>query len=243
MVNHLGTRDLLTAARQHCTRLERFVYVSSLTAVGPRIGAHEVTETTAYHPVSHYGRSKMLAEMEVLAASSKLPVTIVRPSAVYGPRDRDFFRYFKMIRTGIEPLLGSGHHQLNLVYVEDLVRGILRAGEHPAGEGEVFFIGGENFSTADICKRIAIAMQRHPFVVNLPEEIIYIIGALGEATGRLLRRQVFFNVQKVREAIQDAWTCSIDKARTLIGFEPGVSIDCGMAATYSWYRENGWIRG
>jgi len=240
-VNHLGTRALLRACERHCFRLQRLVYVSSLTAVGPRLGADEVTETTHYHPVSHYGRSKMLAEIEVLDAAGSMPVTIVRPSAVYGPRDRDFFRYFKMIRTGIEPLLGSGHHQLNLVYVEDLVRGIIQAGEHPSGNGEVFFIGGENFSTEMICRRIAEAMKKRPLVFHLPESIIYVVGAAGEAAGRLLRRQVFFNVQKVREAVQDAWTCSIEKARGRIGFEPHYSISDGMAVTYEWYRENGWL--
>ncbi len=240
-VNHLGTRRLLGICERHCTKLQRFVYVSSLTAVGPRLGVDEVTETTHYHPVSHYGRSKMLAEIEVLDAADRVPVTIVRPSAVYGPRDRDFFRYFKMIRTGIEPLLGSGRHQLNLVYVEDLVRGIIQAGEHPSGAGEVFFIGGENISTEMICRMIAQAMKKNPLVFHLPEGIIYIVGAAGEAVGRLLRRQVFFNVQKVREAVQEAWTCSIDKARSRIGFEPRHSISDGMAVTYDWYRSEGWL--
>lgn len=240
-VNHLGTKALINACIAHCRSLRRFVFVSSLTAVGPRIGPDEVTETTRYHPVSHYGRSKMLAEIEVLEAKATLPVTIVRPSAVYGPRDRDLFRYFKMIRTGIEPLLGSGAHQLNLVHVQDLVRGILTAGEHPDGEGEVFFIGGENLSTADICTRIAEAMRKKPLVFHLPEKLIYVVGALGEATGRILRRQVFFNVQKVREAVQDAWTCSIDKARSRIGWEPRMSISNGMSATYAWYLENEWL--
>ncbi|MCB2203512.1 NAD-dependent epimerase/dehydratase family protein [bacterium] len=241
MVNHLGTRDLLDACAEHCRALRRFVYVSSLTAVGPRNGAGEITEQSPYHPVSHYGRSKMMAEIEVMERRNEIPVTIVRPSAVYGPRDRDLFRYFKMIRTGIEPLLGSGAHQLNLVHVRDLVDGIIRAAEHPAAEGEAFFIGGENYSTAGLCRHIARAMQRRPFVFHLPEFLIYVVGAAGEATGRLLRRQVFFNVQKVREAVQEAWTCSIDKARERIGFEPRVTLDAGMRMTYDWYLEHQWL--
>jgi len=74
-VNHLGTRALLRACERHCPRLQHFVYVSSLTAVGPRLGADEVTETTRYHPVSHYGRSKMLAEIDVMDAADSMPVT------------------------------------------------------------------------------------------------------------------------------------------------------------------------
>ena len=241
IVNHLGTRDLLRACAENCRALKRFVYVSSLTAVGPRIGDLEVTEQSSYHPVSHYGRSKMMAEMEVMEFADRIPVTIVRPSAVYGPRDRDLFRYFKMIRTGIEPLLGSGAHQLNLIHVQDLVDGMIRAAEHPDGEGEAFFIGGENYSTAGLCQHIAHAMHKKPLVFHLPEFLIYVIGALGEATGRLLRIPVFFNVQKVREAVQEAWTCSIDKARDRIGFTPQVRISEGMSMTYDWYRQNDWL--
>ena len=143
--------------------------------------------------------------------------------------------------TDLQYRLVERAHQLNLVHVQDLVCGILAAGEHQDGEGEVFFIGGENLSTADICARIAEAMRKKPLVFHLPEKLIYVVGALGEATGRLLRRQVFFNVQKVREAVQDAWTCSIDKARDRIGWQPRMSISSGMSATYAWYLENKWL--
>jgi dihydroflavonol-4-reductase len=240
--NHLATRELLHACRRHAVRLRRFVYVSSLTAVGPRRGIQELTEAAGFHPVSHYGRSKMLAEIEVMSAGVHLPVTIVRPSAVYGPRDRDLYRYFKMIRSNIELLLGSGSHLLNLVHVDDVVQGILLAAEHPAAEGEAFFIGSEeNYRTDEICGAIAEAMHKRPLVLHLPESLIYLVGYSGEALGRLARREVFFNAQKVREAIQEAWTCSIGKARGRIGYAPAVALAEGMAGTFAWYRAHKWL--
>lgn len=240
--NHLMTRDLLCACRRHGAQLRRFVYVSSLTAVGPRAGSEEVTEATGFHPVSHYGRSKMLAEIEVMDASAYLPVTIVRPSAVYGPRDRDLFRYFKMIRSGIELLLGPGTQLLNLVHVDDLVRAILRASEHRDAVNETFFIGSdENYPTDAICGAIAEAMQKKPLIFHLPESTIYSVGYAGEAIGGLARRQVFFNAQKVQVAIQKAWTCSTLKTRQRIGYVPAVSLAAGMASIYAWYRRNRWL--
>lgn len=91
--NHLATRRLLELCLQYCPGLERFLYVSSLAAVGPALNSEPVEETTPYHPVSHYCRSKMQGEMEVLQVHDRLPVTIVRPSAVYGPRERDMYEY------------------------------------------------------------------------------------------------------------------------------------------------------
>ena len=240
--NHLVTRDLLRACRLHAKRLRRFVYVSSLTAMGPRRNGTEVTEDTGFHPVSHYGRSKMLAEIAVMEAGVHLPVTVVRPSAVYGPRDRDLYRYFKMIRGNLELLLGSGSHLLNLVHVDDVVQGIIRAAEHPDAEGEAFLIGSaENYRTDAICDAIAVAMHKKPLVFHLPESLIYLVGYSGEALGRLARRQVFFNAQKVREAVQEAWTCSIAKARERIGYIPQVPLPDGVAGTFDWYREQRWL--
>lgn len=240
--NHLVTRDLLEACRRHAPKLRRFVYVSSLTAMGPRRGVEEITENSGFHPVSHYGRSKMLAEIEVQRAGAYMPVSIVRPSAVYGPRDRDLFRYFKMIRSNLQLLLGSGEQMLNLVHVDDVVQGIIRAAEHPAAEGEAFLIGsGDNYRTDDICGAIAKAMDKRPLVLHLPEALIYIVGYGGEAVGRLARRQVFFNAQKVHEAVQRAWTCSIGKARDRIGYAPAVPLGEGMASTLDWYRAQKWL--
>lgn len=242
LANHLVTRDLLHACIRHGGNIERFVYVSSLTAVGPRRGVESVTETTGYHPVSHYGRSKMLAEIEVMNASAHLPVTIVRPSAVYGPRDRDLYRYFKMIRSGVELLLGSGSQMLNLVHVDDLVNGIVLAATNPAGANETFFIGSEvDYRTDEICTSIAEAMNRRPLVLHLPVGLIYLTGLLGECAGRVARREVFFNVQKVREAVQRAWSCSISKAESKLGYRQRISLETGTSMTFRWYAGNGWL--
>ena len=239
--NHLATMDLLRNCERHCRSLQRLVYVSSLTAVGPRTGRDEVDERTPYHPVSHYGRSKMLAELEVLDAARKLPVSIVRPSAIYGPRDRDLFRYFSIIRRGLQPLMGEAGHEVNLVHVDDVVRGILCAADHPAAIGEVFNIGNGNYTNEEICGAIAAAEGRQPLIFYLPETLAFLTGLAGECCGKLTRRQVFLNAQKIREVVQKSWTCTIEKARNMIGYRPQVALTPGIHMTYAWYVEKGWL--
>jgi dihydroflavonol-4-reductase len=240
--NHLSTERLLRICRRHARQLQRFVYVSSLTALGPRCNGEEVTERSPYHPVSHYGRSKMLAELAVRAAAHDLPVTIVRPSGVYGPRDRDLYRYFTMIGRGLEALPGTGAHEVNFVHVHDVVDGIVRATLSADAVGDDYIIGSDrNVPTHAICDAIAHAMHRHPLVLRVPNALVYAVGATGEFCGRLIGRAVFLNRQKVRETVQEAWTCSIEKARRVLGFEPMVSLDEGIAQTLAWYRGNGWL--
>ncbi|MGD0498932.1 MAG: NAD-dependent epimerase/dehydratase family protein [Bryobacteraceae bacterium] len=240
--NHLATRRLLELCLRHGPRLQRFLYVSSLAAVGPAFHGQPVDETTPYHPVSHYGRSKMRGEMEVLQVRDRLPITIVRPSAVYGPRERDMYEYIKLIAHGIQPLIGFRRKLLNLVHSADLVEGILLAAASPRAIGETYFLGSaESYTTEEIGEAVANVVHSHPLRIHVPHLMVYGIGALAQAAGAALHRQVFFNLQKARESVQPAWTCSVQKARSHLGFQPRLSLNEGMRITYRWYLENGWL--
>lgn len=240
--NYCATKRFMEVCVSHCRNLKRLVYVSSLAAVGPSLDGQPTTEETPYHPVSHYGKSKMLGEGEVLKASGRLPVTIVRPSAVYGPRERDMYEYMRMIIRGIQPLIGFRQKFLNLIHSDDLVRGILLAADHPRAEGETYFLGSEvSYTTADIGKAIALAVQKSPVCFHVPHTLVYVIGALSELVGRMTGKQIFFNLQKARESVQPAWICSVKKAKEHLGFRQEVGLEEGMAQTYRWYRENGWL--
>jgi dihydroflavonol-4-reductase len=236
------TRNFLQACVKYGRKVRRFVYVSSLTAVGPSQDGQPVDESTEPHPVSDYGRSKMMAEKVINENHDHLPVTIVRPSAVYGPRDRDMYTYFQLISHGVHPIIGFQRKQLNLIFVEDLVQGIILAGEHPAAENDTFFLGScRGYSNEQIGEAIANVIRIQPLQFHLPHALIYGVGAIAEFLGKLSRRQVFFNLQKAREAVQNVWDCSIDKACHKLGFIPGVSLADGMQTTYDWYLKNKWL--
>lgn len=129
--NHLATKNLLATVLEHRPGLGRFVHVSSQAAVGPSSPGSPIDEATPFHPITTYGRSKMEAEKECLRLADRLPITIVRPPAVYGPRDKDVFEFFNTMSKGLQPMVGFGEKVVSLIHVRDLVDGIVLAGGIP----------------------------------------------------------------------------------------------------------------
>jgi nucleoside-diphosphate-sugar epimerase len=240
--NHLATKRFVEICARMAPSLERFVYVSSQTAAGPSVTGDTLTEDAPCRPVSHYGRSKLLAEGAVRDAAGTLRTTIVRPTAVYGPRDRELLEYFKLIKHGVHVMVGRGRKVMNFIHVDDLVDGILLAGEHPRAVGETYFLGSEeSYSTEAIGDAIARALRKTPLRVHLPHAAVYMIGAISELTARIEGKRVLFNIQKVRESTQDAWICSVAKARSQMGFRAKVEFADGVESTYRWYKEHRWL--
>ena len=240
--NHRSTRHLVDACLRYRPDLRRFVHVSSLTVVGPRLSEEEVTENTPCNPISHYGRSKWLGEQEVQRLTGIIPYTILRPSAVYGPRDRDLYTYFRIIRRGIEPRIGFGDKQLNLIHVLDLVEGIILAATHESARDQIFLLGDErNYSTHAVCDAIARAEARRPMAITLPHALVFLLGGLCGLNGKVCGIETLFNVQKARELTRKAWTCSVSKAQSRIGFRPRIPLVEGIDGTHAWYRSMGWL--
>ena len=240
--NHAATKRLIELCSEMCGNLKRFVYVSSLAAVGPSAENIPVDETSAYHPVSDYGRSKMLGELEVLKFSDKLPITIVRPSAVYGPRERDMYMYMKSIKRGILMLIGFNQKYLNLIYVDDLIEGIILASASDQAINQIYFLGSEvSYPNEEIGRTIAEVIHRNPLGLHVPHCMVYCICAVEELIGKIFGNQVFLNLQKARELTQTAWNCSIEKAKRELGFNPKTSLYDGFTYTFQWYKQMGWL--
>jgi nucleoside-diphosphate-sugar epimerase len=240
--NYLATKQLIEFCANSRQKIKRFIYVSSLTAVGPSLTGIEVDETTPYHPVSDYGMSKMMAEYEILKYRSKIPISIVRPSAVYGPRERDMYMYMKSIKHGIQLLIGFNKKYLNLIYVDDLVEGIITAAENIKAEDEIYFLGSEiSYPNEDIGNTIAEILNKNPLNFHLPHSMVFGICGLEELFGKICNKQMYLNTQKARELIQNNWTCSIEKAKTQLGFNPHISLYEGFLNTFTWYKKMGWL--
>ena len=240
--NTIATEHLLEAVCIHRPGLKRFLYVSSLSAVGPSPDGLPISEDAPYHPVSAYGKSKCLAEQAVIRAGRTLPVTIVRPSAVYGPRERDMFDYMRTISHGLQPLIGFRKKYVNLVHVDDRVDGIIEASEHPKAAGQIYFLGSERaYDEKEVGEAIAKTLQRHPLRVHVPHAVAYLVGAAGELSGRALGRDIFMSIQKVREVVQNAWSCNVNKAMSELGFHQHISLADGMRTTNQWYVNSGWL--
>lgn len=240
--NYCATKRFVDVCASRCANLKRFLYVSSLSAIGPSLNGLPVNESTPYRPVSHYGKSKMLAELEVLRAANRLPVTIVRPSLVYGPRERDMLDYIRMIKHGVELLIGLREKLFSLIYCDDLVQGIRLAVESARGIGKAYFVGSEEICTgSDLGATIARVVAAHPLKIRLPHALVYCVGAAAVAVAKITRRQMFFTLEKAKESTQPAWTCSVDNAIADFGFHQNIGLEEGMRRSYAWYLENKWL--
>lgn len=240
--NHTATRRLLEAALNTGASIRRFIHISSQAAVGPSTGEKPVDETTPFHPITTYGRSKMEAEKECLRVMDRLPVTIVRPPAVYGPRDRDVFEFFNTMNKGLHPLIGFGKKEVSLIHVSDLVDGIILAGESEQAVGQTYFISSERYySWLEVGEVTAGVMGKKSARVRIPEWVVYCIAAVAQAGAVFSTKPALINFEKARDIVQDAWTCDIAKAKRELGFTEKMTLEDGIRQTVRWYRDQGWL--
>ncbi len=238
--NVTTTAALLEASRM--AGVKRFCLISSLTAVGPNPDGRPVSEQTICNPSTAYGRSKRQAELLVMEASGDMEVTILRPPAVYGPRDRDIFEFFKWASRGLKPVLGRSNAHLSIIHVRDLANAIAQCAFHPAAAGEVFFVADPvEYSYDDIFRFLAAAARRTLHTVTIPLSLLRAAASCSEMVSRLLPQPLPLNREKLRDLLQPYWTCSPSHLETCTGFRTSIAGDRGFQETYRWYEQNGWL--
>lgn len=234
--NTKGTENLIKAVAEKNPKIRRFVYLSSLAAAGPSNNGSPLREDAEPWPVSSYGKSKLEGEKAVLNYKDLIPITILRPSAVYGPRDKDLFVFFKMLKKGIFPYWGKCYY--SLLYVDDLVQGIILAAENKKAEGEIYFLSDSKlYTNEEIVKAISSALGTKAIRLRVPKCIMPFFAYIGER----IRRQGVINRDKMNELSHSHWICDIQKAREELGFIPKVGIKEGMKWTADWYRIHRWL--
>lgn len=241
-VNHQGTEALLAQALKRRDQIKRFVYISSLAAVGPARDGIPVDEDTAPAPITSYGRSKLMGEEAVRVVSDLLPVTIVRPPAVYGPRDYGIFEFFKAIKGGMFPMVGRRDKRLSLIHARDLVDGIILAGESESSLGRTYFISSEDdYSMRAVADLIAALMRKRLRTFTIPRAVAYGVALSAEAAAALMGKPPVINRDKVTDLSQTGWTCSIERAKSELGYAPRIPLEEGLRETIVWYQNEGWL--
>ena len=227
-----GNRDL--AVRVHeASRAGRFLHVSTLAVQGPMA---DCDETTPCRPISLYGRSKWEGEQAVWARRGRLPVTVIRPPVVYGPRDMGLVDLYRAVARGIRPLIG-GPKRISLVHVADLVDGMIRAAESPKGADEVFYLANpQTWLIADLLKVIERGLGTSAVPLPVPDRVVRLLGAWVEDGAKLLGKRTLFGRDKAMEMTQPYWCCSPAKAQGVLGWQPRVGVEEGMADTLAWFR-------
>ena len=233
------------AAQRKGGPLERVVLVSSQAAAGPARSLDAPRdESQADEPIEEYGRSKLEAERVVASRGDTIPFTIVRPSAVYGPRDRDFLTIFKQARRGVGLYPASRDRFISLIHVRDVVRGLIAAARSPTATGRTYFLTAEPaVSWRDVYRAAGDAMGRKISEFNIPQALVDAAGVLGDVHAWLTGTPSLVTRQKVALSRADYWVCSGARAERDFGFRAGIGLREGMGETYRWYVEHGWLDG
>lgn len=238
--NRDGTANLLRAA-EAAGNVGRFVLVSSMAAGGPSRKGRPRQPDDPANPVTAYGRSKLAGEDVVRGGG--LPWVILRPPTVYGPNDRDnLIKVYRMARLGIAPVFGDGSQELSAIHVRDLAAAIAAAGAAPDVVRKLYYVNHpEIFTSADLVRRIADSMDRKVRVIGLPDALARAILHLTGAAARVLHRTTILNADKANEFLQPAWTADPSQFMADTGWAAQHDLTSGLADTWRWYREAGWL--
>lgn len=238
--NAEGTANLVDA----CVSggVARLVFLSSLAAAGPGTRDNPVREGDPPRPLSAYGRSKLAAEQYCLDAASRLSVRILRPSAVYGPRDTAFLPYLRLIRRGFLLELGAGEREISLCFVNDLVGAIVTASDSHLDSGSVYFIADSepySWDTVEnlLCARLGVRGRR----IVIPGVVLKAAGVFGQAYGALTGKSVPINRARAAELLEKHWVCDTSAAQRDLGFPPGINLKNGLHKAVLWYEQNNWL--
>ena len=241
-VNQRGTERILAAALKHREQIKKFVLVSSLAAIGPARDGTPVDEDARPAPITPYGQSKLMAEEAVRAVGDLLPTTIVRPPAVYGPRDYALLELFKAIGRGMMPMIGRYDKRVSLVHARDLAAGIILAGESERTAGRAYFISSDEvYSMQQLATRIAEMMGRRARQLAIPRPLAFGVALAAEGVAALTRKPPVINRDKVRDLSERCWGCSIERAKRELGYNPQIPIEAGLRETIDWYKREGWL--
>ena len=217
-----------------------FILVSSQAAAGPGLNGAPVSVSDAPHPVSAYGRSKLAGEKAVRAAG--LGFTILRPAAVYGPRETAIKDLFVAASRGFVPVLAGGKPRIQLVYAGDAAASVLGALAR-GGRNETFFVAHPEVLDY---RQIAVILSRlrtpQAWLLPVPAPLIRAAGFLAEAATAFGGVPPVFNREKATELLQPAWLCDVTAAQSALGEPFRTSFSEGARRTFDWYRAEGWLR-
>jgi len=247
-VNEAGCANVAAACAAQ-SQPPVLVVVSSLAAAGPSSREGALRESEAAEPISNYGASKLAGELVVREWAAEVPVSIVRPSVVFGPRDTAGLTLVKGIeRTGLHVVHRPGL-PLSLIHADDLCEALLLVARHgerldptdPRGTGVYFAADPLPSSYTAMGQMIAGALGKELRVIRVRKWALWIAALGGEFTGRVTGKPGPLNFDKMREGTASGWVASTEKIVSQLGFKTAVPLDQRYQQTIDWYRDEKWL--
>ena len=245
-INTEGTKNLVRALLDLQMPLKRFVYISSLSIMGAireEQPYREIRERDKAQPNTAYGKSKLEAEQWLNSLNEKLlPYVILRPTGVYGPRERDYFMIAKSIKAHTDFAVGFKQQDITFVYVTDVVQAVFLALEK-GQTGRCYFLSdGEVYQSSTFSNLIRKELGNPWWIrITAPLWLLRIITFCGEYIGHMTGKVTALNNDKYNIMKQRNWRCDINPARQELGYEPKVKLEEGVRKSIAWYKKNKWL--
>ena len=244
-MNTEGTKNLVRALMALKMPLQRFVYISSLSIMGAireQQPYTEIRESDVAKPNTAYGLSKLEAEKWLESLNSQFPYVILRPTGVYGPRERDYFMMAKSIKGHVDFAVGFKQQDITFVYVSDVVQAVFLALEKGQIGRKYFLSDGEVYQSSTFSNLIRQKLGNPWWIrITAPLWVLRMVTFCGEYIGRLTGKVTALNNDKYHIMRQRNWRCDITPARQELGYEPQVKLEEGVKRSIKRYKENGWL--
>ena len=245
-VNTEGTQHFVRALLALNIPLKRFVYISSLSIMGAireQQPYEEIRETDEAKPNTAYGKSKLAAEQWLEGMKdTPLPYVILRPTGVYGPRERDYFLQIQSIKNHMDFAVGFQRQDITFVYVTDVVQAVFLALEKGKTGRKYFLSDGEVYQSSEFSDLVHEALGKPWWIrVTAPVWLLRIITKVGDWWGRKTGKMTALNNDKFNILRQRNWRCDIQPARDELGYEPQVKLAEGVRRSIQWYQEHHWL--
>jgi len=243
-VNFQYTKNFVDAIVAADEIPEKFTYISSAASYGP-VATPDLTdfikEEDTPRPINAYGEAKLASE-RYLASNPDFPYVVVRPTGVYGPREKEILTFFKMINRHLEGYIGFRRQHLAFVYVKDLVRAVLDATLSVDVSRKGYFISdGRYYSQQDIGRITKRILKKKTLPIRIPVTLIRSIAWMMEQAGKLTGSYPALNLEKVRILESMNWKCDIEPLKEDLNFQPQYDLEDGLEETLAWYKEHGWL--
>lgn len=250
-INTEGTQHLVRAIQALQMPLRRFVYISSLSIMGAireQQPYTEICESDEARPNTAYGKSKLAAEQWLdsvngnVNGNNSFPYVILRPTGVYGPRERDYFMMAKSIQAHTDFAVGFRRQDITFVYVTDVVQAVFLAMEKGRTGRRYFLSDGEVYQSSTFSDLIRRELGNPWWIrVTAPLWLLRVITFCGECLGHLTGKVTALNNDKYHIMKQRNWRCDIEPARRELGYEPQVKLAEGVRRSIQWYKDHGWL--
>ena len=246
VTNTEGTKNLVRALIALKMPIHRFVYLSSLSifgAIREQQPYEAIRETDTPHPNTAYGQSKLKAEEFLATVGDQLPYVILRPTGVYGPREKDYFLMAKSIKAHSDFAVGFRRQDITFVYVLDVVQAVFLAIDHGQRGRSYFLSDGEVYQSSTFSQLIRRELG-NPWCLRItaPLWVLRIVTFFGERIGRMRGKISALNTDKYHILRQRNWRCDIQPAINELGYQPHYQLEQGVKETIQWYKENGWLK-